>query len=198
MSQFDPYIIAFLANSCLLTPMHLSACPQQLELNVVGHVKGMNVPAKFYASPELLKLVSNEFRTATGGFTGAVQQLANVATLPGFSSSFSPQLSLLWLCPICHYKCIPYGFTQELWEARLECQTYIAGMVLLWVMWLHLIWRTPKQSYLLEGWGSTSTVVSDCCAQVCFSKLSTISHIVGCGIFHTSTSIYCKLYSQLW
>lgn len=43
----------------------------------------MNVPAKFYASPELLKLVSNEFRTAGGGFTGAVQQLANVATLPG-------------------------------------------------------------------------------------------------------------------
>lgn len=48
-----------------------------------GHVQGMNVPAKFYASPELLKLVSNEFRTASGGFTGAVQQLANVATLPG-------------------------------------------------------------------------------------------------------------------
>ncbi|KAL0035786.1 hypothetical protein WJX77_002605 [Trebouxia sp. C0004] len=48
-----------------------------------GHVKGMNVPAKFYASPELLKLVSNELHTATGGFTGAVQQLANVATLPG-------------------------------------------------------------------------------------------------------------------
>ncbi len=43
----------------------------------------MNVPAKFYASPELLKLVSNELRTAGGGFTGAVQQLANVATLPG-------------------------------------------------------------------------------------------------------------------
>lgn len=52
-----------------------------------GHVKGMNVPAKFYASPELLKLVSNEFRTASGGFTGAVQQLANVATLPGIVGS---------------------------------------------------------------------------------------------------------------
>ena len=50
---------------------------------LAGHVKGMNVPARFYASPELLKLVSNEFRTASGGFTGAVQQLANVATLPG-------------------------------------------------------------------------------------------------------------------
>ncbi|KAL0055065.1 hypothetical protein WJX82_006488 [Trebouxia sp. C0006] len=47
----------------------------------------MNVPAKFYASPELLKLVSNEFHTATGGFTGAVQQLANVATLPGIVGS---------------------------------------------------------------------------------------------------------------
>ncbi|KAL3133571.1 hypothetical protein ABBQ38_007418 [Trebouxia sp. C0009 RCD-2024] len=52
-----------------------------------GHVQGMNVPAKFYASPELLKLVSNEFRTASGGFTGAVQQLANVATLPGIVGS---------------------------------------------------------------------------------------------------------------
>ncbi|DBA91897.1 TPA: hypothetical protein ACH3X2_003803 [Trebouxia sp. C0005] len=52
-----------------------------------GHVKGMNVPARFYASPELLKLVSNEFQTATGGFTGAVQQLANVATLPGIVGS---------------------------------------------------------------------------------------------------------------
>ena len=57
-------------------------------LLVVGHVKGTNVPARFYASPELLKLVSNEFRTAGGGFTGAVQQLANVATLPG---PFRPQ-----------------------------------------------------------------------------------------------------------
>lgn len=43
----------------------------------------MNVPASFYASPELLKLVSKELSTAGGGFTGAVQQLANVATLPG-------------------------------------------------------------------------------------------------------------------
>ena len=43
----------------------------------------MNVPASFYASPELLKLVSSELSTAGGGFTGAVQQLANVATLPG-------------------------------------------------------------------------------------------------------------------
>ncbi len=89
MSRFS-FIIAFLANTRLLTPTHLSACSQQLELIDVGHVKGMNVPAKFYASPELLKLVSNEFHTASGGFTGAVQQLANVATLPGLSSSCSP------------------------------------------------------------------------------------------------------------
>ena len=54
-----------------------------MQRTAAGHVKGMNVPARFYASPELLKLVSNEFRTAGGGFTGAVQQLANVATLPG-------------------------------------------------------------------------------------------------------------------
>lgn len=52
---------------------------------LAGHVKGMHVPAKFYASPELLKLVSQEFHTASGGFTGAVQQLANVATLPGLN-----------------------------------------------------------------------------------------------------------------
>lgn len=52
---------------------------------LAGHVKGMQVPAKFYASPELLKLVSHEFHTASGGFTGAVQQLANVATLPGLN-----------------------------------------------------------------------------------------------------------------
>ncbi|DBB15264.1 TPA: hypothetical protein ACH3X3_004263 [Trebouxia sp. C0006] len=87
MSRFNSSIIAFVANTLLLTPIQLSACPQQLELIVVGHVKGMNVPAKFYASPELLKLVSNEFHTATGGFTGAVQQLANVATLPGIVGS---------------------------------------------------------------------------------------------------------------
>lgn len=55
----------------------------------------MNVPAKFFASPELLKLVSNEFRTAGGGFTGAVQQLANVATLPGIVSLITLQLLYL-------------------------------------------------------------------------------------------------------
>lgn len=48
------------------------------------------MPASFYASPELLKLVSKELSTAGGGFTGAVQQLANVATLPGtYSFVFS-------------------------------------------------------------------------------------------------------------
>jgi len=119
------------ANTHLLTQLHVSACPQQLELIVVGHVKGMNVPAKFYASPELLKLVSNEFHTATGGFTGAVQQLANVATLPGLSSSFFPQLSLA--LPDLH-TISAHEITQEWWEAQLECQTSIVGMDLLWVM----------------------------------------------------------------
>ena len=42
-----------------------------------------NAVTRYRAGPELLKLVSSEFRTAGGGFTGAVQQLANVATLPG-------------------------------------------------------------------------------------------------------------------
>ena len=71
-----------------LRPIYPGSFPFQAQLRnaqrtAAGHVKGMNVPARFYASPELLKLVSNEFRTAGGGFTGAVQQLANVATLPG-------------------------------------------------------------------------------------------------------------------
>ena len=61
----------------------LQARLRRSQRTAAGHVKGMNVPARFYANPELLKLVSNEFRTAGGGFTGAVQQLANVATLPG-------------------------------------------------------------------------------------------------------------------
>lgn len=70
---------------CLTYPgrLPLQALLQNTLRTATGHVKGMNVPARFYASPELLKLVSNEFRTAGGGFTGAVQQLANVATLPG-------------------------------------------------------------------------------------------------------------------
>ena len=53
----------------------------------------MNVPASFYASPELLKLVSKELSTAGGGFTGAVQQLANVATLPGTQSEWSTYIT---------------------------------------------------------------------------------------------------------
>ncbi|KAL4428527.1 hypothetical protein ABPG75_002616 [Micractinium tetrahymenae] len=48
-----------------------------------GHVKGMRVPAKFYANPKLLSLVVGELQTASGGFEAAVNQLSNVATLPG-------------------------------------------------------------------------------------------------------------------
>ena len=42
----------------------------------------MRVPAKFFASPKLLHLVVDELQLSTG-FTAAVEQLANVATLPG-------------------------------------------------------------------------------------------------------------------
>lgn len=48
-----------------------------------GHLKNMNVPAKFFASPRLLSLVIDELETANTGFTAAVEQLSNVATLPG-------------------------------------------------------------------------------------------------------------------
>lgn len=174
--------------------MHLSECPQQLEIVVVGHVKGMHVPAKFYASPKLLKLVSNEFHTATGGFTGDVQQLANVATLPGPTSSFSPRLSLALpdLHTISAFLMKSHRNRGKLnWNADIHSGYGSAvGNVAAFDL------ADPKQSYLLEGWGLTSTVVSDYCAQVCFSKFSTKSHIVGPGIFDTPTSTYCKLYSQ--
>ncbi|KAG7674949.1 hypothetical protein Ndes2526A_g07698 [Nannochloris sp. 'desiccata'] len=49
-----------------------------------GHVKGQQAPAKFFASPPLLRLVIDELTTGSpGSFTAAAQQLCNVATLPG-------------------------------------------------------------------------------------------------------------------
>ncbi|GAB4820986.1 hypothetical protein N2152v2_008032 [Parachlorella kessleri] len=47
-----------------------------------GHKKGMHAPARFFASPRLLRLVVGELQSG-GGFTAAVEQLSNVATLPG-------------------------------------------------------------------------------------------------------------------
>lgn len=56
-----------------------------------GFVPGMLVDAKFYASPELLPLVLKELNDSSsregGGFLPAIQQLANVATLPGIVGS---------------------------------------------------------------------------------------------------------------
>lgn len=52
-------------------------------VTAAGYVKGMHAPAQFYASPKLLRLVVEELHSAEGGFTAAIKQLANVATLPG-------------------------------------------------------------------------------------------------------------------
>jgi tRNA-splicing ligase RtcB (3'-phosphate/5'-hydroxy nucleic acid ligase) len=53
-----------------------------------GHVRGQHTPAKFFASLPLLRLVVDELTTGGGGaFTAAVQQLCNVATLPGIIGS---------------------------------------------------------------------------------------------------------------
>jgi RNA-splicing ligase RtcB len=46
----------------------------------------MAVPAKFFASPVLLDMVVTEAQASTsgsGGFVASLQQLSNVATLPG-------------------------------------------------------------------------------------------------------------------
>lgn len=48
-----------------------------------GHVPGMHVDAKFYATPPLLRQLVTEANKSSGGFLSALQQLANVATLPG-------------------------------------------------------------------------------------------------------------------
>jgi hypothetical protein len=48
-----------------------------------GHVKHQIKPARFFASPRLLRLVVDELQTAGGAFNAAVEQLCNVATLPG-------------------------------------------------------------------------------------------------------------------
>jgi len=46
----------------------------------------MHVPAKFFASPMLLDMVVSEAQassSSSGGFVASLQQLSNVATLPG-------------------------------------------------------------------------------------------------------------------
>ncbi|WIA31617.1 hypothetical protein OEZ86_002502 [Tetradesmus obliquus] len=52
-----------------------------------GSTRGMAVPARFFASPLLLDMVVREAQASGGGggggFTASLQQLANVATLPG-------------------------------------------------------------------------------------------------------------------
>eukprot|EP01025_Chloroclados_australasicus_P033963 TRINITY_DN3476_c1_g1_i4.p1 TRINITY_DN3476_c1_g1~~TRINITY_DN3476_c1_g1_i4.p1 ORF type:complete len:755 (+),score=136.04 TRINITY_DN3476_c1_g1_i4:86-2266(+) len=48
-----------------------------------GYVKGMKVDARFYASNLLLDQLISEVEAPGGNFSPAMQQLANVATLPG-------------------------------------------------------------------------------------------------------------------
>eukprot|EP00755_Sulcionema_specki_P023789 Sspe_Gene.14455::Locus_5005_Transcript_1_1_Confidence_1.000_Length_1711::g.14455::m.14455/K14415/RTCB, rtcB; tRNA-splicing ligase RtcB len=54
-----------------------------------GFVPGMNVPAKYYMSPEMNELMVEEYRkyerssVSRGGFLPSVVQLSNVAALPG-------------------------------------------------------------------------------------------------------------------
>jgi len=52
-----------------------------------GHVQGQRVPARFFASPKLLELITDEVQASGGSFTVSVQQLCNVATLPGILSA---------------------------------------------------------------------------------------------------------------
>lgn len=50
-----------------------------------GSTRGMAVPARFFASPRLLDATVAEAQApgSGAGFVAALQQLANVATLPG-------------------------------------------------------------------------------------------------------------------
>jgi RNA-splicing ligase RtcB len=58
----------------------------------------MAVPARFFASPLLLDMVVSEAQASgaggSGGFTASLQQLANVATLPGIVG----ELDILNIC----------------------------------------------------------------------------------------------------
>lgn len=83
----------------MITPRRTLAIAPETPSVGPGYLKGMNVPASFYASPELLRLVSKELSTAGGGFAGAVQQLANVATLPGQCGCL---LNSKCACPLTH------------------------------------------------------------------------------------------------
>lgn len=56
----------------------------------------MHVGAKFYASPKLLRLVVGEIKAAGGGFTAAVEQLANVSTLPGAEARLMRRRGVCW------------------------------------------------------------------------------------------------------
>ena len=57
-----------------------------------GHIEGMRSSASFYANKPLLKqvlteMLENQASGRKGGFLSAIQQLSNVATLPGVVSS---------------------------------------------------------------------------------------------------------------
>lgn len=78
-------------NTFSCVPTFTCACVPQCRLHPLpllcaGHTHGMAVPAKFFASPVLLDMVVSEAQASTsgsGGFVASLQQLSNVATLPG-------------------------------------------------------------------------------------------------------------------
>lgn len=84
----------------------------------------MAVPAKFFASPMLLDMVVSEAQASSsgsGGFVASLQQLSNVATLPGIVGKVT-RLSVL---------AVPYclrGGTGNAWQPLCsECRQIRLG-----------------------------------------------------------------------
>jgi RNA-splicing ligase RtcB len=75
--------------------MAYAALPVTILLRA-GSTRGMAVPACFFASPLLLDMVLSEAQASSsggsGGFTASLQQLANVATLPGIVGELRSKL----------------------------------------------------------------------------------------------------------
>ena len=141
-------------------------------------------PTALFATAPCCCLVVGELETASGGFTAAVQQLCNVATLPGEHWARGYPNSLAgWLCsrhtgitgplvlpwseaarhahacaflktPPCAASATP---CKALWVPPLACQTFTAGTALPSATWRLLTW-TPMAWCRLEAWASTSTV----------------------------------------
>lgn len=85
--KFDKggYNFTKLSGKVLLRPASILRAPDSSMMWDIplGFVPGMRAPARFFADEVLSQLVLEEISSAGGGFLPAVQQLANVATLPG-------------------------------------------------------------------------------------------------------------------